>query len=207
MSLKLAILYFLLAVQWCCAHNSIESSAKISSSSPSKRLAYFYSVLEKSLLNDSVTLYQLQQVFFPTNNHLNAAKVPFRVSITVESVTNSSTTIEFGEDTVFNCSSTSGMCVWSNIHIDWYPEVNADLYSDDLRQYVLSVQDKLRELEFVSWSVLQLLARVSAREDHPAVDLVFTVSTLNALPSNEDASQALLSIMAWVSHFGIIILA
>ncbi len=201
------------AVYWMLAVLStlnppIEGSAVQSTSSSQNQVAYFYNKLEKALLNDSNTLYHLQQIFFPTTDHLNAAKVPFLINIIVESISTINTSLSSQlVDTVFNCSSstTGYMCKWCDVHVDWYPEVTADLYSDDLRQYVLSVQDELRELEYVSWSVLQLLAKFGAREDHPVVHITLTVSELNALPGNDEASQALLSLMAWVSCINIVV--
>ncbi len=196
--------YCVLTILWIqpVLTSPFESSSLLEPSSSFNRhaqAAYFHRTLVTALLNDSNVLYQLQQVFFPTNDHLNVVRLPFSVSIIVESVSspnNQSTT-------PFNCST---VCRWSNVLVDWYPEVSADLYSDDLRQYVLSIHEKLRELEYVSWSVLQLLAEFGEKEDHhPLVSFTLTVPEVKALPSIEDASRALLSVMAWVSRLNLIV--
>lgn len=158
--------------------------------------ANLYLVFEDSLLNDSNVLYQLQQVFFPFANHLNVARVPFNISIIVDEITNQGMN---HPNTPFNCTRAVNGCIWPGVLIDWHPEVTADLYSDDLRQYVLSIHQKLKELEFISWSLLQLLAEFGQREDHPLVSFTLTVSSLPALPNKEDTTQALLSLMTWVS--------
>ncbi len=166
--------------------------------SSKSQVAYFHKILEKSLLNDSSALYHLQQVFFPTDDHLNAAKIPFIVNIIVNYIEDTSS--NHSTNSNFICSNDSStVCKWTGIDIDWYPELSADLFSDDLRQYVLSVQDKLRELEYVSWVFLEQLGQFGSRDDHPTVTFTLTVPVLNILPSNKYAEEALLSIMAWVS--------
>ena len=156
-----------------------------------------YRALELSLLNDSNVLFELQDVFFPPNSHLNVARIPFSVNIIVESVTHPNSIPP--SQTPFNCSYGNSGCYWSNILIDWYPEVTAGEYSDDLRQYVLSIHSKLRELEYVSWQVLQLLAELGRSEEHQMVSFTLRVSRLEVLPRREDAQKAILSLMSWVS--------
>ena len=161
-----------------------------------------YRALELSLLNDSNVLYELQDVFFPPDSHLHVARIPFSVTIIVESITHLNSIPS--SQTPFNCSYGNSGCYWSNILIDWYPEVTAGEYSDDLRQYVLSIHSKLRELEYVSWQVLQLLAEFGQSEDHKMVRFTLRVSRLEALPRKEDAEKAILSLMSWVSSFSLL---
>ena len=162
------------------------------------QIGYLFKFFEDALLNDTKVLYQLQQLFFPPEGHMNIVPLPFSVTIFVERITD--TKMATSESSSFNCTSTQGQCLWKNIAMEWFPEGSSLAYNDELRQYVSLIHNKLRELEYVSWNILQILATFGHGNEHGVVTFTLKVNQLEQVPLDEDVANALLALMTWVSE-------
>ena len=164
--------------------------------SKDNQIGYLFKSFEEALLNETQVLYQLQQVFFPPEGHLNIVPIPFVVTIFVDRITDSRVSTS---ESSFNCTSEQGRCLWDNIAMEWYPEGSVLAYNDELRQYVSLIHTKLRELEYVSWNILQILTTFGQGGEHRDVSFILKVNQLEQMPRDEDVSNALLALMTWVS--------
>ena len=150
--------------------------------SDDNKIDLLYQKLERALINNSTTLLQMKQKFFPVcDNHIQEVQV-FQLHVCVRATDEFKS---FGSTTNISSENDSSIHCWN---FKWSDSALLSLTSIDL----------LMAFDFIY--VDMIYSAIQSSMLHKTVSITLSTDLLPCSPSESDLQEALVQLLSWVSH-------